>query len=128
MKNLQRHPHISRFTSAQSFMRDDEVLEIVLFPYMRQFRRIADYVSRNMLTFALEQASCISKSETLEEMQISICGSRQHDEFVSELQADLLGFTDDKRVTIYSSQERSWLDLLRSEFIVEAEAFISESM
>jgi hypothetical protein len=107
-------------------MRDNEVLEIVLFPYMRQFRRIADFDSRNMLTFALEQALCISKSETLEEMQIMICGSGQHDELVSELKAKLLSFTDDKRVMIHSSHERSWLDLLRSEFVVEAEASISE--
>jgi len=125
IKNLMRHPRISHFTSIQSFLRDDEVQEIVLSPHMRQFRRIADFSSRNMLTFALEQASCISKSATLEEMQLLVFGSGQHDEPVLELNAE---HTDDRRVVVRSCQDKSWLDLLHSEFLAEAEVSINGSM
>jgi hypothetical protein len=128
IKNLTRRPRISYFTSIQSFMRDDEVQEVVIFPHMRLFRRIADLNSRNMLTFALEQASCISKSETLAEMQLLICGGGQHDEPVLELKARVLEFTDDKRVVVRSCPDKSWIDFLRSEFLAEAEVFISGSM
>ncbi|KAF8233585.1 hypothetical protein L208DRAFT_1435535 [Tricholoma matsutake] len=128
INNLMRHPRIRHFTSAQTFMGDDEVQEIVLFPHMRQFRRIVDFDSRNTLSVALKQASCISKSKTLEEMQLLMCGNGQHDEAILKLKAKVQYISDDKRIIIQSSQAKSWLDLLCSEFVAETEVFIRGCM
>ncbi|KAF9467732.1 hypothetical protein BDZ94DRAFT_1247549 [Collybia nuda] len=127
IKSLTRKPRIKRFTSAQTFMRDDEVVDVVLSPHLRRFRRISEIGPGKVTPFwMVEQAECITKSETLEKMEILLCGiSELGEPMLKELQAKLPKITHDERVTIRWGQPPTWIELLRLEFEGEEQSHLA---
>jgi hypothetical protein len=126
IKNLTRKPRIKSFTSAESFMRDNEVQDTVLYPHLRIFRRIFRTETGSFKPFwAINQALCISKSQTLKEMEILLFGRPEDTEFTLEqLKTNLKEVMDDKRVIVRWRQPHTWIEFLRLEFIAEEESFI----
>ncbi|KZT23687.1 hypothetical protein NEOLEDRAFT_528172 [Neolentinus lepideus HHB14362 ss-1] len=70
IKNFLRGPHVSRYTSIDTYMRDDEVVDIVLSPHTRVFRRI---FSEGHGEFALHQLPCVKAATGLREMILEFC-------------------------------------------------------
>lgn len=127
MEDRTRKPRIRRFTSAQSFMRDDEVRSIILSPHMRQFR-ILFSTQRVSLIQTLGQVACISESETLEEIQFLISGPTPPPSLLEALSQRLQNVTTDKRVKICVSPIASWMELLFYEFQNEKEAPVGKNI
>ncbi|EPQ52121.1 hypothetical protein GLOTRDRAFT_27807, partial [Gloeophyllum trabeum ATCC 11539] len=67
LKNFRRNPRISHFTSIDTFMRDDEVVDIVVSPHTRVFRRI---FTSGAGQFARDQLACLTRATGLREMRL----------------------------------------------------------
>lgn len=126
MSKLTKKPHIKSFTSAQTFMRDDEVVETVLSPHLRRFRRISEIELGKVTPFwVVEQAECIAKSETLEEIELLLCGNTELGELMLlELKAKLPQITHDERVTVRWCQLPTWIEFLHLEFKAEEQSYL----
>lgn len=116
INNLKQRPHLRSFTSIMSYMRDDEVRDVVLYPHIRQFRRIVD---SDRMSVALNrpppivQLGWVAESDTLQKMEIIVCGP-----------PTLFGTwgteIDDKRIVIRLYRDTDWVHLLRDEFIADS--------
>lgn len=73
MRTLARAPGLRTLTSLNTYLRDDEVRDVVLCPNLRHFRRVVSSHSWPF-GFAMDQLPIVSKSETLEKMEILIIG------------------------------------------------------
>ncbi|KAL4268984.1 hypothetical protein AB1N83_002413 [Pleurotus pulmonarius] len=120
--HLMQRPRIRNFTSGQSYMRDDEVQNIILSPYLRRFRRIG---LGSAYSSAVAQSECVSVSRTLEEMQIILCGQDRGSEVLERImETTLRSYTDDKRVFITPNPLHDWISVLFEEFQVEYTVFV----
>ncbi|GLB42085.1 hypothetical protein LshimejAT787_1101000 [Lyophyllum shimeji] len=119
---MKHRPRIRYFTSAQTYMRDDEVQNLVLSPYLRSFRR---FITPNQAqSFScLDQAACVSKSSTLEEMRLVFCGPITTPLPLQE--AHLKTVTNDPRVVISMSDYENWVAALHAEFQAQEEAYLA---
>ncbi|KAF8903290.1 hypothetical protein CPB84DRAFT_1774434 [Gymnopilus junonius] len=112
---LKQLPTLKAFTSVLTYMRDDEVQDIVCYPSMRVLRRILDGSSMAP-HWAVEQVGCISKSPALERLEIVIFGRPAYTSVAASVVRDELKVvTKDPRVMI-SEDCRSWLDIVYAEF------------
>jgi len=120
IKDLTREPRIRKFTSAQSFMRDDEVRDVILSPHMQKFRVLFSAQRASQIQ-TLEQVGCISETETIEEIEFLILGPTPSPSLLQELKEKLRNITTDRRVKIRTSPIASWIEFLYSEFLAEAD-------
>ena len=74
LQNLEQRPRLVQFTSVLTYMRDDEVRDMVCYPSLRKLRRILEAMNMGP-QWAVAQVACISKARTLEGMEIVICGN-----------------------------------------------------
>ncbi|KDQ32042.1 hypothetical protein PLEOSDRAFT_1100554 [Pleurotus ostreatus PC15] len=120
--HLMQRPRIRNFTSGQSYMRDDEVQDIILSPYLRRFRRIG---LGSAYSSAVAQSECVSVSRTLEEMQIVLCGQDRGSEVLERImETTLRSYTDDKRVSVTPNPLHDWISVLFEEFQFEYTIFV----
>ena len=114
--NLPQRPQLEHFTSLHTFMRDDEVVDVVLYPSMKFFRRITD--GTNMDPFlAVGQVPCISKTTTLEEIEIVISGPPNYSTLALSLcKKKLDEITSDPRIKLRHDL-RHWLQTIFDEFL-----------
>jgi hypothetical protein len=114
--NLPQRPQLEHFTSSQTFMRDDEVVDLVLYPSMKIFRRITDANSMGPL-WAVDQVPCISRTITLEEMEIVISGPPEYSTpALSLCKRKLNEVTNDPRIRLRQDR-RHWLQIIFDEFL-----------
>ena len=125
IKDLTRKPRIRRFTSAQSFMRDDEVRDVILSPHMKKFRVLFSAQRASQMQ-TLEQVGCISESKTIEEIEFLFFGPTPSPSFLQELRMRLRSITTDRRVKIQPSPIADWMELLYSEFLGETDTYRGE--
>ncbi|KAF8155830.1 hypothetical protein B0H34DRAFT_850794 [Crassisporium funariophilum] len=113
-QNLRQKPSLRHFTSAQTYMRDDEVLDIVCYPSLRTFRRISFGNSMAQL-WAVDQVACVSKTQTLDKLEIVICGEPQITSPAWIVaQRNLEEMTDDARIVI-RQDVRDWIRIVYEE-------------
>lgn len=112
INNLKNKPRIHTFTSVKSYMRDDEVRDIIMFPYMRRFRRISKGTDQ---IWALEQLACTSESKTIKEIELIVCDGLWPTQFIPILRHH----TDDERVVIRNCGDKSWIQVLYAKFLDE---------
>ena len=114
--NLTQRPQLEHFTSCYSVMRDDEVVDLVLYPSMKIFRRITDANSMGPF-LAVSQVSCISKTITLEEMEIVISGPTSYSALALSLcKRKLDEMISDPRIKLRNDL-RHWLQIVFDEFL-----------
>lgn len=114
-QDIKQQSALKHFTSISTYMRDDEVQDIVCYPSMRTFRRILE-TSSMAPQWAIEQVGCISKSENLDRMEILLFGRQDYTALVSEIvQEQLKKITDDPRVVI-ETDRRKWDAIVYSEY------------
>lgn len=73
MRTLAHVSDLQSITSVNTYLRDDEVQDILLSSGMRHFRRVISAQS-SPFGFAMEQLPVVSKSKTLEKMEILVVG------------------------------------------------------
>jgi hypothetical protein len=110
VQNLKHRPRLVKFTSVLTYMRDDEVRDIVCYPSLRKLRRILDATSMGP-QWAVAQAACISGARTLEALEIVICGEPECTTPARVLAREHLDqLTDSERVVIREDR-RDWLGI-----------------
>ncbi|KAF8966556.1 hypothetical protein BDZ97DRAFT_1806816, partial [Flammula alnicola] len=120
--DLERKPQLRQFTSTLTYMRDDEVRDVVCYPSMRTFRRIVHSESSNVgPRHAISQVGCISRSKTLEKLEIVICRNPGGTEVMTQpefvaLDQEVKEITDDPRVMIREDAHREFLSILHDEY------------
>ncbi|KAL1744864.1 hypothetical protein HDZ31DRAFT_63669 [Schizophyllum fasciatum] len=117
LRNLKRCPRIESFTSALSFMRDEEVREIVTYPHMREFRRILQAhplaVASDIL---IDQLPCVAESTTLESMRFEICGPQERALALLEtISTKIRERNVDARISAVRVEEEDWIAYLHEE-------------
>ncbi|KAF8068786.1 hypothetical protein FPV67DRAFT_1489718 [Lyophyllum atratum] len=122
INHMKHKPRIRYFTSAQTFMRDDEIQDLVLSPHLRIFRRVMT-PSRAWNFSFLDQVACVSKSDALKEMQLVFCGRLTPP--IPELEVHLKTTTSDSRVVVSRSQYDNWMEVLHSDFQAGEEAYLA---
>lgn len=114
--NLPQHPHLEHFTSSQTFMGDDEVVDLVLYPSLKIFSRITDANSMGPL-WAVDQVPCMSKTIMLEEMEIVISGPPEYSApALSLCTMKLNEMTNDPRIKLHQDR-RHWLQIIFDGFL-----------
>lgn len=118
LRNLQHCPRIESFTSALSFMRDDEVREIVTYPHMREFRRILQaHPLASVSDILVDQLPCVSDSQTLQSMRFEICGPRERAQgLLSTIKTKIQERQSDARISASRVAEDDWMVYLHEEF------------
>ncbi|KDQ58453.1 hypothetical protein JAAARDRAFT_128814, partial [Jaapia argillacea MUCL 33604] len=131
LKNFRHHPRLRTITSIDTYMRDDEVKDIVLSPHCRVFRR-AYIRSPQAVEYAFQQLPCVAQSSTLEEMRIELHGIAGDDAWearLKQLEEKYLPFCLDKRVKIVVRPEAQTQGIFRTIFRDwQLETLSSESM
>ncbi|KAF9475712.1 hypothetical protein BDN70DRAFT_883420 [Pholiota conissans] len=104
-QDLTRRPRLKTFTSAATYMRDDEVRDVVCFPSMRVFRRMMPPLT--MISFyAVNQVKCVEEARTLESLQIMLTGFSTPQKNDRKILDDfLLEVTKDPRVVVIERRE-----------------------
>jgi hypothetical protein len=96
-------------------MRDDEVWDTVCYPSLRKLRRILDATSMGP-AWALAQVACISKTRTLEALELVICGKPECTTPVRVLAREYLDqLIDDERVVVWEDK-RDWLGIVSDDY------------
>lgn len=127
--NLPKNSQLQQFTSISSFMRDDEVDSLVVYPTMQIFRRLSEAIDTDTLAgFAAEQVECVSKATNLKEFNIAIClrpGSLYDGySLVDRVESRLREMTRDSRVFVSSIPDKYWSDVVHEEYLsVRSESF-----
>ncbi|KAI5887239.1 uncharacterized protein SCHCODRAFT_02515885 [Schizophyllum commune H4-8] len=129
LRNLNHCPHIESFTSALSFMRDDEVKEIVTYPHMREFRRILQaHPLASVSDILVDQLPCVSASQTLESMRFEICGPQERAfGLLGTITAKIQERHVDARITASRVAEEDWMAYLHHEFLSLKNAYVCTS-
>ncbi|RDB30080.1 hypothetical protein Hypma_013963 [Hypsizygus marmoreus] len=126
INSLSSHPRLRRFTSYHSYMRDGEILDMVLYPSMRQFRRVIQGEYLNWYYAGMKQDSCISQSDTMEKMMLVVCGRNIDGTLLEQVTADLRDVTQgDQRVVVQTSECENGIELLFAEFREERAAHLA---
>ena len=115
MQNLRQRPQLVQFTSVSTYMRDDEVRDIVCYPSLRKLRRILQAMSMGP-AWAFVQLACISKTRTLEALELVICGKPERTTPVRVLARGYLDqLVDDERVVVWEDK-RDWLAIVFDDY------------
>ncbi|KII87899.1 hypothetical protein PLICRDRAFT_42417 [Plicaturopsis crispa FD-325 SS-3] len=116
LKNLSRGIRLRSLTSANTYLRDEEVRDIVLSSDMRKFRRI--HTTTIGIGYCFDQLPCVTQADALEEMQILFCCSDENFEDVHELIEKHAEILKDPRIVVkHESKYRGdWMRLLHDEF------------
>jgi len=122
INEMKHKPRIRNFTSAQTYMRDDEVQNLVFSPYLSTFRRFIPPNQAQSFS-CLDQAACVSKSPTLHEMRLVFCGPINTPITLQE--AYLKKVTSDARVVISMSDYENWMTALYAEFQAEEDEYVA---
>ncbi|KIY47492.1 hypothetical protein FISHEDRAFT_45315, partial [Fistulina hepatica ATCC 64428] len=119
LRNLLRRPRIRTFTSALSFMRGDEVRDLVMSPDLRYFRRIMTvHPLATIPTAMLGQLACVADSKSFEKMEFVFCGPAEKGEkLLRSFKECMKEHTRDPRVTAVRSEETDWVVFLHKEFL-----------
>lgn len=120
-QDLKKRPKLETFVSVLTYMRDDEVRDVVCFPSLKRFSRLLDapssaYLTDPSLSFAVDQAKCVSQSTNLERLEIVLCGCLP---FIRQAKEA----TDDPRVLVMGDA-RNWLNVIYDEYLLERQKFI----
>ncbi|KDR80300.1 hypothetical protein GALMADRAFT_265460 [Galerina marginata CBS 339.88] len=114
-QNLKKRPLLKHFTSISTHMRDDEVQDIVCYPSMQTLVRISEGSSR-AASLAAEQARCVSKSQTLERLDIVVCGWSLGTELAVVAARQMLNeVIDDSRISILMDR-RAWTSVVYDQY------------
>lgn len=125
VQNLKQRPPLVQFTSVLTYMRDDEVRDIVCYPSLRKLRRILDAMSMGP-QWAVAQVACISKARTLEGLEIVICGKPECTTPARVLAREYLDqLTDDERVVV-REDGRDWLSIVFDDYEERRVDFVGE--
>ncbi|KAG6828175.1 hypothetical protein H0H92_008906 [Tricholoma furcatifolium] len=122
INEMKRKPRIHHFTSIQTFMRDDEIRDLVVSPHIRTLRRI--WSSSGTRLYFLDQAECVRQSETLRVMELMFPCVDDHK--LRALRDYLKNVTNDPRVVISTDHSGTWEDIVRAEFEMEQISYLSE--
>ncbi|KAF5381389.1 hypothetical protein D9615_008324 [Tricholomella constricta] len=122
INEMKNKPRLRHFTTAHTFMRDNEIQDLVLSPHLETFRRLVASM-QSQEVWGMDQTACVSEFKTLKEMQLVFYGTPATK--LCEQEAKLRDITDDPRVVLSLSKAETWRELLYSEFQAEAEAHLS---
>ena len=125
VQNLKQRPQLVQFTSVLTYMRDDEVRDIVCYPSLHKLRRILDATSMGP-QWAVAQVACISKARTLEALELVICGKPECTTPARVLAMGYLNqLTDDERVVVWEDK-RDWLGIVFEDYDKYRVDFVGE--
>ena len=111
--NLPQRPQLEHFTSSHTFMRDDEVADLVLYPLMKIFRRITTLTNMGRL-LAVGQ---VPRTMTLEEIEIVVSGPTEYSTLATSYSKRKLDEkTSDPRIKVRHDL-RHWLQMVFDEFL-----------
>ncbi|KAF9555256.1 hypothetical protein CPC08DRAFT_712174 [Agrocybe pediades] len=114
-QDMKQKLSLKHFTSISTYMRDDEIQDIICYPSMRTFRRILE-ASTMAPQWAVEQVGCISQSEHLDNMEILLFGRHEYTVLVAEvIQEQLKSITQDPRAII-TRDGRTWNAIVYGEY------------
>lgn len=112
VSHLTKRPQLEHFTSADSFMRDDEVVDVVTFPSLKTFRRMSSGVASSSVHL---QAECVPSS-TLGQYEIVVCNAGPSSgAVVASLESAVQQITDDPRISVSSIGSR-WEHAIYEEY------------
>lgn len=114
--DLRKRPRLEHFTSAECYMRDDEVLDVVTFPSLKTFRRMSNSLNGAVI-FSTEKVECLSRSTTLEKYEIVVCNTKRLSIPVRTfIKALVQRKTDDPRICVKSMPDCRWGSIVYEEY------------
>ncbi|KAF6745386.1 hypothetical protein DFP72DRAFT_1077536 [Ephemerocybe angulata] len=127
VSDLRKKPQLEHFTSAEAFMRDDEVLDVVTYPSMKTFRRMTNSTKNGVALCCTDQVECVAGSQNLERYEITICAPEpEADEGTEDLRTRVKEITDDPRVYISTVPGSQWNDVIYDEYCSARRQFFGE--
>jgi hypothetical protein len=116
VSHLTKRPQLEHFTSVDSFMRDDEVVDAVAFPSLKTFRRMSNSLTNGVASFCTDQVECISSSSRLERYEIVVCkAGSSSGPVIASIESIIQQITDDPRIGVSSIGSR-WEDAIYDEY------------
>lgn len=114
---LARRPRLCAFTSAATYMRDDEVRDTVCWPAMRVVRRLYEPVGITA-RYAAEQVGCVTRTATLERLEIVVYGGARTavTEAAAALRKKAEAITQDKRVVVSEDARETFVHIFCDEW------------
>jgi hypothetical protein len=116
VSDLTKRPQLEHFTSADSFMRDDEVVDAVTSPSLKTFRRMSNSVTNGVASLCTDQVECVSSSSRLERYEIVVCkAGLSPGPIVASIESMVQQITDDPRISVSSIDSR-WENVIYDEY------------
>ena len=114
---LARRPRLRSFTSAATYMRDDEVRDTVCWSTMRVVRRLYEAVGITA-RYAAEQVGCVAWTETLERLEVVVYGGARAvvTEATAALRKKTEAITQDKRVVVSEDARAAFIQIFCDEW------------
>jgi len=118
LKAMQCNPH--SIVSAETYMPDWEVKDIVTSPHCRRFCRFLRWSTH--VEFALKQLECVAQAGELRDMQIVIFGHGDFELKVAAMTSEYAQFLNDRRISITCrpSTHRDWMECLYGQWMTES--------
>jgi hypothetical protein len=124
--NLKQKPPIRYLTSAYTCLSDEEIEDVVMYPTIARMRKYCEAGTMGP-AWTINQASIVTKSKSLQEYEIIICGAPDDTGPVylfAEQTLKEMGVG--KRVVLNQAPSGSWIKTIFNEFLDNRRCFIGE--
>lgn len=120
LKSMRCFSNLHSIVSANTYMPDWEVKDIVTSPHCRRFCRFFQWSVH--VEFAFKQLECMAQAAGLEDMQIVVFGHGDFERKVGRMVRDHSQFLKDKRISVVCrpSSDSDWMESLYSQWTSEA--------
>jgi len=126
-RRLLTHPPVKYFTSVHTYLSEEEIENLVMYPTMEKVRKLCQANSMAPL-WAVTQAAGVLRPEHIKAYEIVICGCPEYNDpayVFAKRRMEEIGLDKDPRVTLHQDLGGSWVELVYREFVECRRNFIN---